>query len=194
MLARICIPFLLLTPAFAQASFQGLGLNGTQATGISSDGQFVVGYSVGGTFRWDATNGYMVVVPQGSSGGNVKCATDGLHGCSSYTNPSTSNQEAARWDSSGTLQWLGGLSSQSGTSLSSAYAIDDAGTTIVGLGWVTAGTAHAFKWTLAGGMTDLGASPGGYSSRANGISGDGTVRSEERRVGKECRSRWSPYH
>ena len=24
--------------------------------------------------------------------------------------------------------------------------------------------------------------------------GCGTVRSEERRVGKECRSRWSPYH
>ena len=23
---------------------------------------------------------------------------------------------------------------------------------------------------------------------------DGEVRSEERRVGKECRSRWSPYH
>src|SRR5258708_12948377 len=23
---------------------------------------------------------------------------------------------------------------------------------------------------------------------------DGTFRSEERRVGKECRSRWSPYH
>ena len=25
-------------------------------------------------------------------------------------------------------------------------------------------------------------------------SGDGEIRSEERRVGKECRSRWSPYH
>ena len=24
--------------------------------------------------------------------------------------------------------------------------------------------------------------------------GAGTTRSEERRVGKECRSRWSPYH
>ena len=24
--------------------------------------------------------------------------------------------------------------------------------------------------------------------------GHGAVRSEERRVGKECRSRWSPYH
>ena len=23
---------------------------------------------------------------------------------------------------------------------------------------------------------------------------DGVARSEERRVGKECRSRWSPYH
>ena len=23
---------------------------------------------------------------------------------------------------------------------------------------------------------------------------NGTLRSEERRVGKECRSRWSPYH
>ena len=27
-----------------------------------------------------------------------------------------------------------------------------------------------------------------------GESGSGKSRSEERRVGKECRSRWSPYH
>src|SRR2546430_13958273 len=27
-----------------------------------------------------------------------------------------------------------------------------------------------------------------------GIPGQGLMRSEERRVGKECRSRWSPYH
>ena len=27
-----------------------------------------------------------------------------------------------------------------------------------------------------------------------GIEGRVTTRSEERRVGKECRSRWSPYH
>ena len=27
-----------------------------------------------------------------------------------------------------------------------------------------------------------------------GIGKTGVVRSEERRVGKECRSRWSPYH
>ena len=27
-----------------------------------------------------------------------------------------------------------------------------------------------------------------------GKNGTGKTRSEERRVGKECRSRWSPYH
>ena len=26
------------------------------------------------------------------------------------------------------------------------------------------------------------------------LSNDNEIRSEERRVGKECRSRWSPYH
>ena len=36
--------------------------------------------------------------------------------------------------------------------------------------------------------TDFRSLPTGYSSL------DGTTRSEERRVGKECRSRWSPYH
>src|SRR2546427_6440626 len=41
---------------------------------------------------------------------------------------------------------------------------------------------------------------GFYKNRARGLpSGDGLfllldARSEERRVGKECRSRWSPYH
>ena len=29
---------------------------------------------------------------------------------------------------------------------------------------------------------------------AEGEAAEETVRSEERRVGKECRSRWSPYH
>ena len=31
-------------------------------------------------------------------------------------------------------------------------------------------------------------------SRKNGLSLPDLMRSEERRVGKECRSRWSPYH
>ena len=34
----------------------------------------------------------------------------------------------------------------------------------------------------------------GQDNRANNVTIDGSYRSEERRVGKECRSRWSPYH
>src|SRR5256885_16729186 len=51
------------------------------------------------------------------------------------------------------------------------------------------------------GAPSLGINPGtlGCSRRSAGKSGtrvnqDCTFRSEERRVGKECRSRWSPYH
>ena len=39
------------------------------------------------------------------------------------------------------------------------------------------------KWTFDGSMDDN-----------CGAVADSLARSEERRVGKECRSRWSPYH
>ena len=34
----------------------------------------------------------------------------------------------------------------------------------------------------------------GYQCTANKFNIPSLTRSEERRVGKECRSRWSPYH
>ena len=36
--------------------------------------------------------------------------------------------------------------------------------------------------------------PGAKSQGIKQLMAGGGVRSEERRVGKECRSRWSPYH
>ena len=48
------------------------------------------------------------------------------------------------------------------------------------------------KDTLSGRGGDDVISAGGNDDRVYG--GDGNDRSEERRVGKECRSRWSPYH
>src|SRR2546422_10463960 len=54
-----------------------------------------------------------------------------------------------------------------------------------------------FRCLLKPGMTvvDVGANIGLYTAIAAGSVGPaGRVRSEERRVGKECRSRWSPYH
>ena len=35
---------------------------------------------------------------------------------------------------------------------------------------------------------------GGHGHVINGLRANNHTRSEERRVGKECRSRWSPYH
>ena len=35
---------------------------------------------------------------------------------------------------------------------------------------------------------------GAHQADPNGVNNAGVSRSEERRVGKECRSRWSPYH
>ena len=173
MLSRTLLPLLLASPALAQSTFQGLGTVNARATGISSDGSAVCGTANSGDFRWDATNGFTIVAAFPDQNGFVLTSTGGLYGCATFANPSTNNQEAARWDTLGNLQFIGGLSSQSGSSLSSAYAMDDSGNVIVGLGWVSAGTAHAFKWTLGSGMLDLGSLGG--SSRANGVSGDGST-------------------
>src|ERR1041385_6978733 len=50
--------------------------------------------------------------------------------------------------------------------------------------------SQAFTWTLNGGLIPLPNLP----SRSFTVSNSANDRSEERRVGKECRSRWSPYH
>ena len=49
-----------------------------------------------------------------------------------------------------------------------------------------------WNYLKAQGMTDCGAA--GLMGNLYAESGLIPTRSEERRVGKECRSRWSPYH
>src|SRR3712207_6282326 len=44
------------------------------------------------------------------------------------------------------------------------------------------------RWCMPGGWADVGEAPSVAVAR------EVWERSEERRVGKECRSRWSPYH
>ena len=49
---------------------------------------------------------------------------------------------------------------------------------------------------LQGGSLQISTEVVGKIARCAALEVDGVaeVRSEERRVGKECRSRWSPYH
>ena len=53
--------------------------------------------------------------------------------------------------------------------------------------WLGDSTIQYNLWTLATSWLRPGFVAGGYPSHLQ-------TRSEERRVGKECRSRWSPYH
>ena len=53
----------------------------------------------------------------------------------------------------------------------------------------------SFEETIDGKQSDtIGLSINDTTVDSNGKQLTATTRSEERRVGKECRSRWSPYH
>src|SRR5258708_37946161 len=59
------------------------------------------------------------------------------------------------------------------------------------------GSNGAGKTTLMRALSGLIPTTAGYYfSEGRDLTGDDAaeIRSEERRVGKECRSRWSPYH
>ncbi|VEE07324.1 Por secretion system C-terminal sorting domain [Chryseobacterium gleum] len=60
-------------------------------------------------------------------------------------------------------------------SVSSTWGMTANGSTIVGLGFLTAANAHAVKWDEVNGMVDLGSIVQGRSSRANAINASGTV-------------------
>ena len=49
------------------------------------------------------------------------------------------------------------------------------GQSVVGLGWISGGTAHAIQWNPPGPTTDLGSTFPGNSSRANATNFDGSV-------------------
>ena len=59
-------------------------------------------------------------------------------------------------------------------------------------GAATAATRVGSTYSVSGTNMEVGS---GNSDVFGGLTaGSATARSEERRVGKECRSRWSPYH
>ena len=62
------------------------------------------------------------------------------------------------------------------------------------LGALLAGVATAGAWTSASAAAALQAAGAAATGTAGLTKPELKIRSEERRVGKECRSRWSPYH
>ena len=168
---------ILLIPSLLSAQVFQLGA-GLTATDTNEDGSVVVGDNGSEHFMWDETNGVQLiggVAPQGF-GGQTSVNGDGSQIAGTRINPNNNLGELSVYDV-GTQMWtsLGSLGSSSGNSASSAWGFSSDGSTIVGLGWVNAGTAHAIKWTSGGGIEDLGSTVSGRSTRANKANEDGTI-------------------
>lgn len=158
--------------AHAAGNFWDLGY-GLTVSGSSADGSVIGAYSTGGSYyMWTAASG-VTSIGGAWEGGVASVSADGTRISGSALG--NDGQSYAGYYSVGTGQWttLGGIGGSSGTSSSSGWNISGDGKTVVGLGWVNGGTAHAIASTPGGTMNDLGSLGG--SSRANGVSYDGSI-------------------
>ncbi|HVF73217.1 MAG TPA: putative Ig domain-containing protein [Chthoniobacterales bacterium] len=86
----------------------------------------------------------------------------------------TGHQQAFRWSASDGMVGLGWLPGSPVPHSSTATAVSDDGSVVVG-GSNSGNGSQAFRWTAAEGMTGMGILPGASFSRATGISGDKTT-------------------
>lgn len=163
---------MLTSAAQAGGSYFNLGA-GVTASGSSADGSVVGAYVSGGSFyMWTAASGLTSI--GGNWEGGVASVSDNGALISGSAIGSDGLTQAATYNvAAGTWTPLGGLGSASGTSSSSAWGISGDGRTVVGLGWINAGSAHAVQSTAAGTLVDLGSAGG--SSRANDVSANGSI-------------------
>lgn len=150
------------------------------STSISNDGT-VVGDNTATLeyFMWTAGGGQVSIggrVAGDGVGGQATISHDGLFVGGTVFNPTSGTHEMGRY-SVGTGSWtpLGGIGAVSDAETSSGWGISGDGSSIVGLGWVTPGSAHGVQWRQGTGMVDLGTTSPGNSSRANSTNFDGSV-------------------
>lgn len=151
---------------------------GYEPGGITNSGVVAMNTPAGTYFKWTASGGMVQIgaLSTGSFAGKTVMSHDGAKISAVMTNPGTGNTEMSLYNvSAGTWTNLGNIGSFSGTNASSTWGISGDGNVVVGLGWISAGTAHAVKWDSTGGMVDLGSIVVGRSSRANATNGNGSV-------------------
>lgn len=166
--------------SLADAQLTVMAVGNYTVGGISDGGIVSMHTSAGQIYKWDELTG-LVLIGSVSNGypaaGRTLITADGTKIGSSTTNTATGFNEISTYDTAST-SWTnhGGLvpSGWDGH-VSSTWGMTPDGNTIVGLGWLTAGSAHAVKWTAASGVTDLGSIVPNRSSRANAINADGSV-------------------
>ncbi|WET51367.1 T9SS type A sorting domain-containing protein [Chryseobacterium indologenes] len=163
-----------------EAQLTVMGLGNYNVGGVSDKGVVSMHTSGGGIYMWTANTG-IVQIGSISNGypasGKTVVSNNGNTIASSVTNAATGFNEISIYDVvSSTWVNKGGLVPTGWDgSVSSTWGMSPNGSTIVGLGWLTASNAHAVKWDETNGMIDLGSIVSGRSSRANAISADGSV-------------------
>ena len=148
-------------------------------TGVNANGSAAAGYNTSENFMWVESTGVQSIggLPPGNgTGGDVEMSNDGTKIVGPYLNPASNAKEMSNYDVT-TQTWtpLGGIGGQSGDQISSSWGISGDGETVVGLGWLSAGGAHAISWTETTGVIDLGSTVTDRSTRADAVSEDGSV-------------------
>ena len=146
---------------------------------ISNNGIAAGSFNSPEYFMWEVgVSGKISIggVPAGNGvGGQASISNDGAFIGGVTFNADSGFHEASRYEVA-TQSWtpLGGLQGSSGSSISSGWGMSGDGLSIVGLGWINAGMAHATHWRN-GKAIDLGSTAAGQSSRANAANIDSTV-------------------
>lgn len=160
--------------AAGSGGFLNLGAN-ILVYAASADGAVASGQTPSQYFFWTQATGVVLIGSVGDSG-QPTISDDGLRISGTRVNPDTGLNEIAFFDR-GTGVWtnLGGIGGQSGSSVSSGWGMSGDGLSVVGLGWVNAGSAHAIRSDLVGPPVDLGSTAPERSTRANATNFDGSV-------------------
>ena len=171
------IIIMLITYFNSNAQLYLLGNNYT-VQDVSANGTVVVGDNAQEHFMWTISNGLTLIggVAPNQYGGTTAVNGAGTKIAGTRINPDTGLGELSSYDIA-TQTWTshGSLGASSGNSSSSSWGISSNGQTLVGLGWINAGSAHAIKWTNPNGVEDLGSTVPNSSSRANAVNHDGSI-------------------
>ena len=171
--------------AQAAATFQYLFDNGYPIS-VSNDGSVVAGNGADShytPFRWTQATGFVSLGrPQMVGGGGIPgVSADGKRVASSIGSLDSTYTTQGIWNlGSGWQELMPPPPADGGTvdgTYGNVYGLSGNGQTVVGLYWRPGqgNHAHASKWTLAGGVVDLGGTTTGQASRANCVNYDGSV-------------------
>ncbi|MPS65522.1 MAG: secretion protein [Chryseobacterium sp.] len=177
---KVLAGYCLLNFGITKAQLTVMGTGNYNVGAVSDNGVVSMHTSAGAIYKWSAAGGLVQIgaLTNGyPAAGRTVVSNDGTKIASTATNSATGFNEIATYDVA-TSTWTnkGGLVPTGWDgSVSSTWGMNANGTILVGLGWLTAATAHAVKWDAAGGVVDLGSTVSGRSSRANAVNADGTV-------------------